>query len=106
MRIWASRWLSTGEIYGSLGLYFTQSRNFLGEEIGLAMAFGDQTALCIENAQLSVQVSQSAVQSERNRLARDLHDAVTQTLFSASLMAEVLPKLWEMNPECWQAKTR
>ena len=93
-----------GEIYGSLGLYFTQSRPFLSEEIDLAMAFGDQTALCIENAQLSVQVSQSAVQSERNRLARDLHDAVTQTLFSASLMAEVLPKLWEMNPEAGRQK--
>jgi signal transduction histidine kinase len=35
---------------------------------------------------------------ERNRLARDLHDAVSQTLFSASIMAEVLPKLWEKNP--------
>jgi signal transduction histidine kinase len=40
-----------------------------------------------------------AVASERTRLARDLHDAVTQTLFSASLIAEVLPDLWEMKPE-------
>ncbi len=38
-----------------------------------------------------------AVASERTRLARDLHDAVTQTLFSASLIAEVLPDLWDMN---------
>jgi len=36
---------------------------------------------------------------ERNRLARDLHDAVSQTLFSASLIAEVLPRLWERNHE-------
>ena len=36
---------------------------------------------------------------ERNRLARDLHDAVSQTLFSASLIAEVLPRLWERSPE-------
>lgn len=41
---------------------------------------------------------QAAVAAERNRLARDLHDAVTQTLFSASLIAEVLPRLWERNP--------
>ncbi len=40
-----------------------------------------------------------AVTSERARLARDLHDAVTQTLFSASLIAEVLPDLWEMDVE-------
>ena len=36
---------------------------------------------------------------ERNRLARELHDAVTQTLFSASLIAEALPALWERNQE-------
>jgi signal transduction histidine kinase len=40
-----------------------------------------------------------AVSAERNRLARDLHDAVTQTLFSASLIAEVLPRLWDKDPE-------
>jgi signal transduction histidine kinase len=32
-------------------------------------------------------------------LARDLHDAVTQTLFSTSLIAEVLPILWEKDPD-------
>ncbi len=36
---------------------------------------------------------------ERNRLARELHDAVSQTLFSASLIAEVLPRLWKRNPD-------
>ncbi len=36
---------------------------------------------------------------ERQRLARDLHDAVSQTLFSASLIADVLPRLWERNLE-------
>jgi len=41
---------------------------------------------------------EEAILVERTRLARDLHDAVTQTLFSASLIAEVLPELWEMNP--------
>lgn len=32
---------------------------------------------------------------ERQRLSHDLHDAVNQTLFSASLIAQVLPRLWE-----------
>ena len=31
-------------------------------------------------------------------LARELHDAVTQTLFSASLIADILPRLWEQDP--------
>jgi PAS domain S-box-containing protein len=51
------------------------------------------------NDLLREKVAQDAVASERTRLARDLHDAVTQTLFSASLIAEVLPDLWEMKPD-------
>ncbi len=42
---------------------------------------------------------EKAVAAERSRLARELHDAVTQTLFSASLIAEVLPRLWAKDPE-------
>jgi signal transduction histidine kinase len=42
---------------------------------------------------------EEAVTAERNRLARDLHDAVTQTLFSASLIAETLPRSWERDQE-------
>jgi len=37
--------------------------------------------------------------AERHRLARELHDAVTQTLFSANLIADVLPQIWKRNPE-------
>jgi signal transduction histidine kinase len=54
-----------------------------------------------ERAELALakKAAESAVIEERNRLARDLHDAVTQTLFSASLIAEVLPRLWQRNPK-------
>jgi PAS domain S-box-containing protein len=47
--------------------------------------------------QLAKKAAEEAVAADRTRLARDLHDAVTQTLFSASLIAEVLPDLWEMD---------
>ena len=49
--------------------------------------------------ELAEKAAEDAVTAERTRLARDLHDAVTQTLFSASLIAEVLPDLWEMDVE-------
>ena len=52
----------------------------------------------IEKA-LAEKAAEEAVTADRTRLARDLHDAVTQTLFSASLTAEVLPDLWEMDVE-------
>jgi PAS domain S-box-containing protein len=49
------------------------------------------------NELLQQKAAQDAVAAERTRLARELHDAVTQTLFSATLIADVLPELWEMN---------
>jgi signal transduction histidine kinase len=49
--------------------------------------------------ELAEQSAESAVAAERSRLARELHDAVTQTLFSASLIAEALPVVWEHNPQ-------
>ena len=49
------------------------------------------------NELLQQKAAQEAVATERTRLARDLHDAVTQTLFSATLIADVLPDIWDMN---------
>jgi two-component system nitrate/nitrite sensor histidine kinase NarX len=53
----------------------------------------------MENAHLYEQAEQTAIAGERNRLARELHDAVTQTLFSASLIADVLPTIWRRDAE-------
>lgn len=47
----------------------------------------------------STRAREEAVLAERSRLARELHDAVSQTLFSANLIAEVLPGMLESQPE-------
>ncbi|RME69748.1 MAG: PAS domain S-box protein [Chloroflexi bacterium] len=57
-------------------------------------AFADQAAIAIQNARLYERAQELAALEERQRLARDLHDAVSQTLWTASLMADVLPTLW------------
>jgi len=51
-----------------------------------------------EIKQLSEKAQELAVMEERQRLARDLHDAVSQTLFSAGLIAETLPDIWQTSP--------
>jgi signal transduction histidine kinase len=88
-----------GEMYGGLVLYYPTPRNIQPDEIELVSIFASQASLAIENALLRAQAAEGAALAERGRLARDLHDAVSQTLFSASLVAEVLPKLWERNPD-------
>jgi signal transduction histidine kinase len=87
------------EVVGALNLYYARPRVFEQEEIDLAVSFCDQTALAIENARLREQAQEDAVAAERNRIARELHDSVTQTIFSASLIAEVLPTIWMRDPE-------
>ena len=62
-------------------------------------SIANQAAVALENARLYKQAQQLAVIEERQRLARELHDAVTQTLFSASLIAEALPELWESDQD-------
>jgi PAS domain S-box-containing protein len=87
------------EIYGGLVVYYREPREFSAEETALTVALGDQAALAIENARLRADLQETAATAERSRLARDLHDSVTQTLFSVNLIAGVLPRLWERNPE-------
>jgi two-component system nitrate/nitrite sensor histidine kinase NarX len=58
----------------------------------------------VVNARLYTQAQELAVANERGRLARDLHDAVTQTIFSASLIAAALPaRLGETLPPAARA---
>jgi nitrate/nitrite-specific signal transduction histidine kinase len=69
------------------------------EELSLLSSIGKQVGVAMENARLYEQAEQAATTAERNRLARELHDAVTQTLFSASLIADVIPRIWRRDPE-------
>ncbi len=84
-----------GSLFGSMRFMYTRQRDFSDEYTRLAKTLADQVALAMENSRLRAQAEETAVITERNRLARDLHDAVTQTLFSSSLIADVLPRIWE-----------
>jgi PAS domain S-box-containing protein len=45
------------------------------------------------------EAEQAAITRERNRIARELHDSVTQSLYTSSLIAEALPDIWQTHPE-------
>ncbi|MFN2156806.1 MAG: histidine kinase [Anaerolineae bacterium] len=101
---WYRAWLAVpiiakGETYGGMLLYYTEPRALSEEEIQLATTFSDQVALAIENARLRERTQQAAALAERERLARELHDAITQTLFSASVIAEAMPRIWDSHPD-------
>ncbi len=91
--------IAKGRPVGAITLGSRDQREFTAEELSLLAAIGQQVGLAVENARLYEHAEQSAVEAERNRLARELHDAVSQTLFSASLTADVLPRIYERNPQ-------
>jgi len=88
-----------GQVFGVFNAAYSQPRGFGEDEQRLFTALAQRAASAIQNAQLYEQAQELAVVEERSRIARDLHDAVTQTLFSASLIAEVLPRIWERDSE-------
>lgn len=61
---------------------------FSVEELTLLTAIADHIGVVVESARLRRQAERSAVLEERERLARDLHDSVTQSLYSLTLFAE------------------
>ncbi len=82
-----------------LMLVYDHPINPSASELQLISTFADHAAVAMHNAFLYEQAQQAAALEERHRLARDLHDSVTQSLFSMSLLAQVLPALWESQPQ-------
>lgn len=79
-----------------LGVIFTVTRNyhdFTEQDVGLMTAIGQQVGVAIENARFYEQAQQAAALQERQRLARELHDSATQSLYAVTMFAEAAARL-------------
>jgi signal transduction histidine kinase len=74
-------------------------RHFTPQDFALAQEIAHRSALAVDNARLYAQSRQAAAVEERQRLSRDLHDAVSQTLFSANIIAQTAGRMWSTKPE-------
>jgi GAF domain-containing protein len=84
---------------GVLSVYNKEGEGpFTDRDAELATFFANQAAAAIENARLYEQTREYAVVEERNRLARELHDSVTQSLFSVTLLAQAALSLMDRDP--------
>lgn len=80
------------QVLGVLRVDHGEQDFFSHERVRLLSAVGSQTALAMRHAHLLALQRDMAVTAERNRIARDLHDAVSQTLFAANLLAGTLAR--------------
>jgi PAS domain S-box-containing protein len=75
-------------VFGLFGVYLPPGpAGPSEEELAFYTALADQAAVVVTNARLASQASQAAALLERTRLARDLHDSVSQALFSMTMHA-------------------
>ena len=88
-----------GRVIGGVGVAHAERDYFAAHHADLALTVANQAAITMANAELYERAQTLAALHERQRLAQNLHDAVNQSLFSAGLIAEVLPRLWERDPD-------
>jgi len=74
-------------IAGILSCYRVTERGFGFDEISLVMALAEQMGMVLETHRLRQTAEEMAVLEERQRLARELHDSVTQSIYSLTLFA-------------------
>jgi signal transduction histidine kinase len=85
--------MAKGKWAGALYVGANRERAFAPEQLSLMAAVGQQVGLAVENARLYEQAEQAAAVAERSRLARELHDSVTQSLYSVTMYAEAAARL-------------
>jgi signal transduction histidine kinase len=80
-------------VIGVLHVQSERPNAFDESDLVILQSLADQAAMVIENAQLYEQAQQVATLEERQRLARELHDSVTQALYGVTLYAEAAARL-------------
>lgn len=93
--------VARGEVMGAF--YLTEKKGprgagFTDEDEELIRTLAAHAAIAIEHARLHERSRELSTIEERKRLARELHDSVTQTLFSIGLTAEAAAELVDANP--------
>ena len=92
------------QVTGILSLSHEQPGYYTERHAQLAGAIANHAAVAIENAKLYARAQGAAALEERQRLARELHDSVTQSLFSMTLISGALPRI--LDRDAAQARER
>lgn len=80
-------------ILGVIDIQSDQSGAFDQRDIMVLQSLANQAAIAIENLRLYSKTRQLAVLEERQRLARELHDSVTQDLYGVTMYAEAAARM-------------
>src|SRR3954449_4529990 len=99
--------VARGAVIGAL--YLTEKEDaeeFSAQDEKLIELLAAHAAIAIENARLYERSRELSIVEERNRLARELHDSVTQQLFGVALAAESASTLLARDRDAAAAELR
>jgi signal transduction histidine kinase len=100
VRSWMGVPLIAGDhMIGILSLNHDLPNFYQSQHADLAFALANQAAIALENARLYEQARTLATLRERQRLARELHDSVSQELYGISLNAQSARETLETAPD-------
>jgi signal transduction histidine kinase len=86
--------VAAGETLGVMAVNSAApDRAFTADEVRLAETIAADVAAAVANLHLLAQTKETAALQERQRIASELHDSVTQTIYSVSIMAQTVPRL-------------
>jgi signal transduction histidine kinase len=89
VRAWIGARIRTADqVFGNIAAGYAEPRGFAERERRVMLALAQRAALAIQNARLYQRSQQAATLEERQRLARELHDSVTQALYAISIYTD------------------
>ncbi len=88
-----------GRSFGMFSVGWRKPHAVAADEIRLATVLAQQAAVAIENARLFERAQVAASLEERQRLARELHDSVSQALYGISLGSRTARTLLDRDPK-------
>src|SRR5215203_5239824 len=91
--------ISRGRALGTINLYYLPEQEPGEDEKVFLGAVADQTAVAVENVRLFAGVRGKAALEERQRLARELHDSVSQALYGITLGTKTARTLLDKDPD-------
>jgi GAF domain-containing protein len=91
-------------VLGVVEAYSTEPNHFSDEDTALLAAFADQAATAIESARLFGQARELALLQERDRIAKELHDGIIQTIYAVGLNLDYCRLTLHENPDDVEAR--
>ncbi len=95
--------MGRGEMIGVLDIESDRLNAFAEDDVAILQSLANQAGVAIQNAKLYEQARQFAVLEERQRLARELHDSVTQEIYGVTMFAEATVRLLAQGNEAQAA---